>query len=531
MRVGKQHLVILPFLLLGLLGFVLPTVKGTALASPDETTAYVTIRRFGDLRPAILAEPLAVEFPWLHPRSWKSHDLFIVPVGFLGWPWTLSFSSFINAKLPIFLASILILSSVLPLYQLLLRFGKKGAFWGSIIYLTFPPVLLYVNRSLFANGAVLAGALWSVFLLDRLKQRTESTKKIHGWLFLTGLIIALTAAARPVEMIWVLPWLIWAGWGIGFNKKKVAWFVGGMLPVLLPLCFQALVTYGNPFLSGYWLSENRMPLVNSTIGYTEFTPPVAQTDISDLFLPYGFHPRNILWNIRSFFFGFLLLWMIPLALSPYVRFRRGLRMKPPKTIKELFQPTWLAVWSGVVLLVLYGSGLYADNVRVGAVTIGNSFLRYLLPVSVLVSIAIAYLFKRSDTRLKTAAVTALCLLLALFGVYKAMAGDDESLLMTRPELERYAEVREATHEWFGPQDVIISERSDKIFFPEFRAVSPIPSEEEVGRLVNTKDVQVGLYVRPLSQKEKDAWKEYGVEPIELADFARERLYILKPTQR
>jgi hypothetical protein len=168
---------------------------------------------------------------------------------------------------------------------------------------------------------------------------------------------------------------------------------------------------------------------------------------------------------------------------------------------------------------------------VGAVTIGNSFLRYLLPVAVLVSVSVAYLHERARGYLPAAAgMTFFCVALSLFGVYRAVNGDDESLLATRPELERYEDVRVAAGEWFGAQDVIISERSDKIFFPEYRAVSPMPRGEEVGRLVNAKEIQVGLYVRPLSQKEKDKWRKYGVEPVELASYARERLYLLKPKQ-
>ena len=518
----KQLIVAIPLILLAGLGFVLPSANSSILASPDETAAYIASTRMGVWKPAAIAEPLAEEFPWLHPRSWISQGQYIVPIGFLGWPWFLSFFSLMGEKFPVFIGTIVILSSAYPLLHLLSAFGKRGAFWGTVLYLTYPPFILYANRSLFANGAVISGFIWSIFLLKSLTSRELSDKKRHVLILVTGLIIGLTIAVRPVEMLWILPWFIWAGQGITITKKHSAWFIVGLTLILLPLGFQALLIYGNPTISGYQLSDNPLPY-----SLRSDVPVVVREGILDRVLPYGFHPRNILWNIKSFFFNYLRAWMIPIVifLGLYLP-----KIRRPKILKDLLHPLWLSIWTAVVLLVIYGSGIFLDHVQIGAVTIGNSFLRYALPIVFLIAVSIAYLWKRAEEKTHfIVALTILSVSLGLFGAYKAMSGDDESILTTRPELMRYAEVRESAGEWFDEKDVILSERSDKIFFPVFRAVSPLPKESEIGRLVNGTDIQVGLYARPLSQKEKDTWKKFGVEVIELGSFAREKLYLLKPS--
>lgn len=519
---GKQLMIVLPLILLGGLGFVLPTADSPVLASPDETAVFIASSRMSDWQPAVIAEPLAEEFPWLHPRSWISHGQYIVPVGFLGWPWLLSFFGIFGEKLPMFIATLLILSSAYPLYRLLLPFGRRGAFWGTAVYLTFPPFILYANRSLFANGAVVAGFLWSLLLLKVLGERTLPDKKRHALILTTGLVIGLTIAVRPVEALWMAPWFIWAGWNISYTKKHAAWFIGGLALVALPLMFQALLVYGSPMLSGYLLSDNPLPYEVRS----ELVQPEPEREIFDRFLPYGLHPKNIWWNIRSFFFGYLWAWMIPLVGFFALYYKK---IKRPRSWKEVFHPLWLSLWTAGVLLVIYGSGIYFDHVRVGAITLGNSFLRYLLPIVIAISVAVAYLWQAAEGKTKyVAALTVLCVGLGGFGGYKALSADDESLLATRPELERYVEVRAAADEWFDEKDVILSERSDKIFFPDFRAVSPLPPESEIGRLVNETDLSIGLYTRPLSQKDKDTWRKYGVDVIELGSFAREKLYLLKP---
>ena len=122
-----------------------------------------------------------------------------------------------------------------------------------------------------------------------------------------------------------------------------------------------------------------------------------------------------------------------------------------------------------------------------------------------------------------------CLVLFVsFGVYATCFKDDESLLATRRELKRYALVLEATKLIFPPDSVILSERSDKIFAGTYRVVAPLPTREEVRRLLQDQryHFMIGLYLRPPSQTERDAWHAQGIELIDVQSFGREHLYRL-----
>jgi len=95
---------------------------------------------------------------------------------------------------------------------------------------------------------------------------------------------------------------------------------------------------------------------------------------------------------------------------------------------------------------------------------------------------------------------------------------------------RYASIRESVEKWFKPGDIILSERSDKIFFPSYRAVSPLPAIDEAARLLTatSEGYAVGLFVRPMTQAQADLWRKIGLEPIEISSFGREKLYRLQP---
>ena len=76
----------------------------------------------------------------------------------------------------------------------------------------------------------------------------------------------------------------------------------GVALVVVPVLVHAGFTYGAPWLSGYQLRDNPPPIVQIQ------SPPVGTSELT--FLPYGFHPRNILWNVYWFLLNFLMPWSI-----------------------------------------------------------------------------------------------------------------------------------------------------------------------------------------------------------------------------
>jgi len=511
------------FALLAPLYLVLPLSQGSFLASPDETSNASVIRQLAWYGRVSVPETLAAEFPWLHPRSFVSHGTSLVPVGFLGWPWILSvFSLILGLAIAPVLASLIGVSMAYPLFKLFeSEFGYRKAWFATLIGMTVPGMIVFGNRALFPQVPVLAFGVWSVWLLRGLK-----TDK-RWWTFaLGGFLIAISFAARPTEMLWLVPWLMWASWSLRPTRKQlIACVISFLIPLVIIGVF-AQIAYGGFWKSGYSLRDN--PAATSAIVTTTNVSTPIDHSASFLF-PFGIHPTHVAWNVLHYFFILQWPWMIVLLVAGICTVWNMYRVwkKNGKLDWKKYQVPMLSFWTLFVLIGYYGHGLYSDNINPGAVTVANSFIRYLLPIGPIIGLAAAYIFRRWE---KT--TIPLTLVLVLFGIWMAFARDAEGILTTRSELMRYGSVREAASATFHPTDVILSERSDKIFFPAFRAVSPLPTTEQVSELSHAHpEVQIGLYVRPLAQAQADAWRMAGFEPIELGFFGREKLYLLRPIKR
>ena len=143
------------------------------------------------------------------------------------------------------------------------------------------------------------------------------------------------------------------------------------------------------------------------------------------------------------------------------------------------------LWTIGILLFLYGQSAYSDNIN-GGVTIGNSFLRYLIPLAPMIAfgcaVAVDRLFRLPGYR-GVVVGPLFAVLLVVFGVVVAYARDEEGVLRTAYELQRYAAIRNTADAMLPQGSIVISERSDKIFFSgPYAAVSPIPSAAALTRL-------------------------------------------------
>lgn len=503
--------------------FLLPWFGKGMYASPDETSNAAVVRQLAWYGRLSIDEPLATDFPWLHSRSTVSHDATVVPVGFTGWPWVLSVFSFVlgQGSVP-FLATMLLWSSAIPLFFLLRRFGTRSAWFGTLVAMTFPAMIVFGNRALFPQAAVVGFAVWSIFALTRLRSEHPP------WVFcLVGVLLALTVASRPTELPWLLPWFAWSAWSVRPDRKRFAWACAGALFPLIILAFFAQASYGAFWKSGYLAHDN--PTL--TIGTSQSVIGASVDGTRSLLFPFGFHPRDVLWNVRSFLFGLLFPWTMILVGSIMVVGRdawKG-RREDAKRLLACYAVPLLSLWTVCVLIGYYGHGLYTDHVQIGAVTIANSFVRYLLPIGPIIGFAFAFFMSRLDRkRFGTTIGILLALGLVLFGSYTALARDDEGMFTTSRELVRYRDIRDRASGYFGPSDVILSERSDKIFSSQLRAVSPLPSIGEVRRLAKTHpELKIGLFARPLSQEQTDEWRIVGFEPVELFVSGREKLYLLQ----
>ncbi len=514
-RLGKREWLGLGalFLLLVVLFSYLPLRSHGRYLSPDETAMATSAKLWAEQGSAAVAEPLAWKFPGLHPRSYVSHYDTIVPVGFLGWPLinSILFRVVGQNLLPI-AAMLIILSAVYPLYRLLRPLGQRAALLGTLIAFSSPGIILYANRSLFPNAGLIALAIWTCFWIKDMVIPAKAG--IYWKTFVAGILVCLTLAIRPVECIWIVPWFAYFARNWKPSRNQLVAVVLGFVLALAPVIWQAQTLYGNFWQAGYLVQGNPDPNPSASLS-------LAQGEKEGLpILPFGIHPLYIGWNIFKFLLGPLFPWMVPLVLCSVIVILNKKRNK-------LFE---LGAWTLAVLVLYYGNGHYADNIT-GAITIGNSFVRYLMPLGVLSGVAFAYVYATSETR-KNGRQIALIMaaILVIAGIFQAFFADNEGLWTVSHDSKRYDAINREAAKYFSSTDVILSDRSDKIFFPDFRAWSPLPSMETVSRLAMTSGIKIGLFARPMSQLQKDEWSRAGLNPVELYSNEREILYRLDPVQ-
>lgn len=494
------------------LGFLLPSAWTSVVGSPDETAVAEAAHALVQLGSFRMDDARALAFPWLHPRSYVTVNAHRAPVGFLGWSFVLAIPRALGGvPLAGVCATLLTLTGLIPLYRLLRRYGETEAWLGVWVYATFPAWLLYTNRALFPNAIVCTGMLWGTWFLSQAAFETlPRGRRVYD--ILVGALLALTLAIRPVEVLWILPWWVLAVWHDRTHVRRFVSYGIGALCAWLPLAWLASRTYDGWGLIGYWLRD---PLNSGTdaVG-TFFAQSQAPASVAISVFPFGFHVFNVLWNIRAFFFGPLFAWVgVGVAACAWLWRARH-------------RDAVLAVcaWTALVLVSVYGQGRYADHIA-GSIAMGNSFIRYTLPLGGVLAVLVARCTQLITVSRQRTVVFVSTLLLGCFGFYQVLCRDDESLLRARVELQRYAFIRAEAMRVLDPQTVVVSDRSDKIFFPQFSVASPIPPIAELARLSATR-TPIALFARPLSQTELDAYGRYGFIVEEVGFFGRETLYLL-----
>jgi hypothetical protein len=483
------------FLAQSTLFFVLPSLGSTVFLSPDETAAAVSARQFGKHADMRVDDALLSVAPWLHPRSFVSQGSSIVPVGFLGLPallgviWRLFGEWGLVVFVPLFVISV-----AYPLWRLLRRFGSVAAAMGIVVWMSYPAVILYANRGLFPNLVALCAALWGFFFL--------AERRSIRWAVAGGVFLGVALAIRPTEAVWILPWA-WFLWSFAGASRANAratdrvQIVSALLAALIPCLLVLLIawrTYGSPFLVGYVLHDP----VSSVIA-----PAASVGSALGRVWPFGVHPRDVWFNFRSYVLGLMGAWTALLLCAVSV------------SVKDRKSWKWigLGAWTVVSLAVLYGEAIYQDHVGINIISLGNSYVRYLVPFAALAALSasiLAHWLEQKLGRLRGSVLAGVIVFaLALSGTWMAVHQDGEGLLADSIELQRYALVRHAALSLMDRNVVVVSDRSDKIFFPVYRAVTPVPSFDQIRTLMVANNVPFALYAETLRPDQLETWIGYG----------------------
>ncbi|MFA6099624.1 MAG: glycosyltransferase family 39 protein [Patescibacteria group bacterium] len=514
----------------------LPLANQGVWMSPDETANIMSAVSLADHGTFKIENPLLKNLPWVFPRSFVplSDQGAMAPVGFLGMPLVLAIAyKIIGIFGLLFFTPLFAALTLWALWKCLPKTWSKGVRWAVLLtWISFPTVIIYANRGSFSNLFITCLAIWLWWLLAEAQGR---------WAWpVAGAVLGLACMARPTEIVWLLPVAVFAiiyrktnchsersaieAYGHEVEESLSSTIKQGIPPLrhlrdfgrndklrygLMALAFLIVLgigaylgyqTYGHWLASGYQIrSETVVSGQSSVVSQQMQTISLLKT------LPFQFHPRLIIWNAHHYLLDILWPWLLIVLGAIYISVRDKVWSKPNKWIVLAFG--WTMFW----LVVFYGNGIYQDHVGVNVASMGNSYLRYLLPLSVLAAVSVGMVLNKLWKYWSLRALgLAMVVFLMAMGQWSALLKDNEGMVANAVELNRYAEIRDQARSLLAPQTVVLSDRSDKIFFPVFNVASPMPDDKRVQALLDA-GYSVALFLQTQTNDKLAQWWDRGFD--------------------
>ncbi len=515
--------------------------------SPDETANIVSAVSYARQGAFGLQSEYTERFLWLTPRSFVfvPETKSIAPVGFLGMPLLLSMVYKLSGYLGLgFFVPIFAFFTIFALWHILPKqWPDSIKLMTSVIWMSFPTVIIYTNRGVFPQMTQLCLLIWVWYLVNQ--ERKKITYPI------AGLFAGLALAIRPLEAVWIIPTIIFAFLHRRNNLntnverqtsnvkrpsseasakecrklvdvRRLTFDMGlFIIPLILILLFTAKLgadTYGNWFVSGYQVRPEIVAGIAAGDG-AEGMDATYSRNVGLLdSLPFGIHPRNVLWNVKNYFGIMLWPWMLVLFASLYFLYKE-------KSWKSSNKWGIMAlVWSFCAVTVFYGNGIYQDHVKLNQISVGNSFLRYTVPASIVFALAFGHLLSKM-MRLWTIKILGYCLAVCLimFGVWSAVERDDEGIAANERELIAYQQIRQASAKSLGQNAIVLSDRSDKIFFPYWLSASPMPSKTQIAELISA-GAEVAVFQTTQDENGIADWNSYNLNLIPRFTINNQTMY-------
>ena len=494
--------------------------------SPDEVANYYFTQQFEKNSNFFLTSPSEENLPQgVEPRSMLRVGANFIPVGFVGFPLFLGLAGkVIGMKaLPYLLAALSGLA-VLAWYNLVKTiFGRRLGILSGFLLLIHPayffyslrpfsPNIFFVNLLIFAaylftkilsfNRMSLSGSTSDAQAVIPLTEQAASKRRFISFLF--GFILSLAVAIRPSEIVWLGVGLIVILIIVRHALKPFAFlfaFLGGLLPVASVLYFQNL-TYGSPLATGYPLTAS----ASRSLLY----------QIKDTLFPFGLDLVNS-WQIFSSYVVGIFWWLAVLALVGIVAAVMRWHNAPASFRRKIQFWLLFVVCVTVWLTAFYGPWSIYDRLD-KEVSIGTSFVRYFLPVYILFLPVAAYgVLRIMDVMGNKARIMIVILVMA--AVFLSLRiifwGRDESLLAIWQTLEHNQEIRQKVLPMVSRQAIIITERSDKIFFPYREVMGRFrhPREQELVRQLarNHELWYETIFDRQaIMEENRDFWEPLGL---------------------
>ncbi len=429
-------------------------LDGLSYPSPDETAVRVFIQRVSRGLPFGIPEPLGSEFEdIIHPRSTTIVGKQLVPQGF---PFMMVVYGTLTrfTGIPAALWTPLFVAATLPLLFLIFQriVERQTAFLAALLGFIHPQILYYSVRGLYTNALQISVLLLAVASMLGLRGK--------GGAFLSGALFALAIAIRPSELPWIGMLLLFVLFFLRrhLTSRLLAFGTVGFVFTLLPVVALHRTIYGGQFV-GY-------PL------FVSGAPPVAV----------HFSIRAMIIHIWQYFFSLLWWWVPFIVVGVYQCWWGSLRMTDAL---RLYRRTLLTV--AMIVVSMYGVWEFRDTISEASYSIGISFARYWLILSVLTLPFAAIGLKK--LRLRRVPFVLFVLVSVLFPMLWGPESIRNSFLVSRAA---HAMVAAAQRE-IPPDAVLLVEKSDKIFWPTWRVVVGLDQEQKVLRILPRLAARLPVY--------------------------------------
>lgn len=461
------------------------TLSGSIVrfSSPDETANYFFTKLYAETGQLTLGdEALAVSKNYSHPRSMTVVVDKIAPVSFVGLPVLYgAIASVTGVAVSVYFTPLLAILAI-PFYILLVSriFSKSVAYLSGLLLLIHPAYWYYASKSMMPNVLFVDLCIIGFSLL-------LWKKNFFAGLF-GGLGIGLALFVRFSEAPWVLG-IVGFLFLFYLLRHRLLHLLGCMIGLAAPLGlffnFNRLV-YGSPLLFGYQTIDTssavqaleRSEGILSSFSFSRITElaSAAMTIVTSFLphiLPFGFLPKEFSKNFLDY--GVSMFWWLslPIAFGILYALRQGLASCITRRVIDTRIPYLLiALAVSCWLVIFYGSWLFVDNIT-QETTIGNSYVRYWLPITVLTlpfaAQALVAIRNVSGGVVRSLALPLVFGAIVFYSFQSVLWDSPESLFSVAKNLAWYREKADVMMRLTPSDAIIFSQRSDKIFFPDRRA--------------------------------------------------------------
>lgn len=468
-------------------------------ASPDENANSFFSQTFAESFSFCAPQPLNdLAEGLIHPRSTIAPGTCIVPSTFLGFPFVLGAVFLVVGYVgTVFVTPILAIVGIAALWWVVRTLTKNDrlADWSALLTLAHPAFWYYGARVFMNNVPFVALLILSVALFIIAHRRRSLWIGVAVGAILS-LALSFRLADAPIAVIVI-------GLMMALYRSRIVW--RAMLGVAIGVLVMAALylginaqTYGSVLVTGYNAPDLRTPLLlEEGPGVVGVWSNVLRS-IGSLLLPFGFHPRAILANVLNY--G-LLLYPISSILA-LIGGVMAWRRREDRSDWRRF--VIVGVVATVWMVVVYGSWRIIDNPDPLAVTVGNSHVRYWLPLfvmsSVLSALAFDQLWKRFKGSMRLVGVGVLMGIVAMHA--RVVFGGTDGFVATRSALMTFEQKRAVILANTETDAVVIVDRADKYVFPYRQVIVPLRSDSTYAILPTLVPV-VPVYYFGITLPEKD----------------------------